>query len=95
MSRCKCGSYAINLAFHGRDDTDTDSCDVCFWRNKAEALRQQLEAAQKGAEKWSHIREHGVYCLQYEVGECCTGTYQGHAADEAVNAAIAEQKWKS
>jgi hypothetical protein len=34
---CKCGSYAINLHRHGRDLTDTESCDVCYWRHRAEA----------------------------------------------------------
>jgi hypothetical protein len=34
---CKCGSWAINLHRHGRDDTDVESCDVCYWRHRAEA----------------------------------------------------------
>jgi hypothetical protein len=37
--RCKrCGSFAINPDHHGRDKTNLDLCDVCFWRNKAERL---------------------------------------------------------
>lgn len=35
-SRRGCGSYAINLHQHGRDNTRTDLCDVCYWRNKNE-----------------------------------------------------------
>ena len=40
MNKCKrCGSYAINPQHHGRDNTDLDLCDVCFWRNRAEHYR--------------------------------------------------------
>lgn len=34
--RCKCGSYAINPQHHGRDGSDNDLCDVCYWRKRAE-----------------------------------------------------------
>jgi len=40
MKRCKCGSYAINPHFFGRDDTDLDLCDVCYWRKRAEKHQQ-------------------------------------------------------
>lgn len=48
MHSCKrCGSYAINQNEHGRDGTDPDLCDVCYWRKRAESqtLRemQQVE----------------------------------------------------
>lgn len=37
MSACtRCGSFAINPGRHGRDDSDLDLCDVCFWRRRAE-----------------------------------------------------------
>lgn len=37
MSACKeCGSYAINHHCHGRDGTDGDLCDVCYWKKRAE-----------------------------------------------------------
>ena len=45
----RCRSYAINPRLHGRDDTDLDLCDVCYWRARAESndtLRAQLEAAE-------------------------------------------------
>lgn len=33
---CKrCGSFAINHHMHGRDGTDLDLCDVCYWRKRA------------------------------------------------------------
>ena len=34
--RCACGSYAINHHHHGRDGSDGDKCDVCYWRSRAE-----------------------------------------------------------
>ena len=37
MRQCKCGSFAINPGHHGRDNTDLDLCDVCYWRKRAEA----------------------------------------------------------
>ena len=36
MSCKRCGSFAINPNSHGRDDTDLDLCDVCYWRKRAE-----------------------------------------------------------
>ncbi len=36
MMSCKeCGSYAINHHCHGRDGSDGDLCDVCYWRKLA------------------------------------------------------------
>lgn len=36
MSKCeKCGSYAINHNCHGRDGSDGNLCDVCYWRKRA------------------------------------------------------------
>lgn len=37
--KCKeCGSYAINHHCHGRDGSDGDLCDVCYWRKRAGEL---------------------------------------------------------
>lgn len=37
MPRCKeCSSYAINHHCYGRDGSDGDLCDVCYWRKRAE-----------------------------------------------------------
>lgn len=42
--KCRvCDSYAINHHLHGRDGTDPDLCDVCYWRNRAE-LRPDSES---------------------------------------------------
>jgi len=35
MQQCKCGSFAINHNHHGRDGSDPDLCDVCYWRKRA------------------------------------------------------------
>ena len=47
MISCKrCFSYAINIHSHGRDGTEKELCDVCYWRNLAEirlAYIRQLE----------------------------------------------------
>lgn len=40
MTVCKCGSHAINHHCHGRDGTDGDLCDVCYWRKRAERPAQ-------------------------------------------------------
>lgn len=37
MKNCnRCGSWAINHNAHGRDGSDADLCDVCYWRKRAE-----------------------------------------------------------
>lgn len=37
MQCTRCGSYAINHNLHGRDGSDVDLCDVCYWRKRAES----------------------------------------------------------
>lgn len=34
----RCGSMAINHQCHGRDGSDPDLCDVCYWRKRAERM---------------------------------------------------------
>jgi len=37
MAQCiRCGSHAINHHAHGRDGSDRELCDVCYWRRRAE-----------------------------------------------------------
>ena len=44
MRKCKeCGSYAINHCSHGRDGSDVDLCDVCYWRKRATSIQQAEE----------------------------------------------------
>ena len=48
MEKCKiCGSYAINHNMHGRDGSDVDLCDVCFWRKRAEKEYVEKSNVQK------------------------------------------------
>lgn len=42
--QCKCGSHAINHHRHGRDGSDPDLCDVCYWRKRV-AVWQPIETA--------------------------------------------------
>ena len=45
MKKCKrCGSYAINHNLHGRDGSDNDVCDVCYWRKRSENVSQPCVA---------------------------------------------------
>ena len=37
MNCTRCRSYAINHHLHGRDGSDGDLCDVCYWRKRAES----------------------------------------------------------
>ena len=49
--RCKtCSSYAINHSAHGRDGTEPELCDVCFWRKRAEAIEPSPAPVQPQAE---------------------------------------------
>ena len=57
MNKCtECGSYAINHHCHGRDGSDPELCDVCYWRVRAtdyaalEAERDHLKACQENAQ---------------------------------------------
>jgi hypothetical protein len=34
-----CGSWAINHHAHGRDGSDPDLCDVCYWRTRYDKLK--------------------------------------------------------
>lgn len=44
--RCReCSSYAINHHFHGRDGSDPDLCDVCYWRLRCVKVSRALDGA--------------------------------------------------
>ena len=86
MRTCKkCGSHAINPGMNGRDSTsDLDLCDVCYWRNLA-------EAEQKDAARYRELRDGSNWpavFAAYDAPEPLTGA----ALDEAIDAAIAEQE---
>ena len=64
MEQCKCGSYAINPEHHGRGGTDADLCDVCYWRKRADIMREALEEMDNAEEGCS------VLFYQEIVREC-------------------------
>lgn len=44
MTNCQiCKSYAINHDSHGRDGTDENLCDVCYWRKRAQPALADIE----------------------------------------------------
>lgn len=43
MSCIRCGSSAINHHSRGRDGSDGDLCDVCYWRKRAESNKEDAE----------------------------------------------------
>lgn len=70
MNKCtECGSYAINHHCHGRDGSDQELCDVCYWRVRAtdyatleaecERLRAQVSALQPLANSWQSGYDKG------------------------------------
>lgn len=82
MTRCiKCGSFAINHNFHGRDGTDGDLCDVCYWRKRAkpqvvkQLTDEQIDKlwAKDGIEMPQFIIRRGV--ARAAIAEFCR-TYQ-------------------
>lgn len=59
--QCKnCGSHAINHHLNGRDGSDPDLCDVCFWRRKAtRALNPGCDSADRVEEIKNETLESG------------------------------------
>lgn len=56
MEKClKCGSMAINHNLHGRDGTDGDLCDVCYWRKRAVLGDDWRDARKELPEKYKSI----------------------------------------
>ena len=56
MTRCRvCSSFAINHHAHGRDGSDADLCDVCYWHARADIEMRRVAAER---ERWeSKARE--------------------------------------
>ena len=67
--QCKCGSYAINHHCHGRDGSDDDLCDVCYWRKRAEQPAQQ-EPIDQLIHAWQAIEETSGHVLDEGDVEC-------------------------
>lgn len=75
MSCTRCGSSAINHHSHGRDGSDGDLCDVCYWRKRAESNKEDVErdSMERGALKAggdtsaNHVSEAAIYSALVEV----------------------------
>lgn len=53
MQLCnRCGSYAINPSCHGRDQSDLNLCDVCYWRKRAESGQNLTDAQLDAKADW-------------------------------------------
>lgn len=63
MSCIKCGSQAINHNCHGRDGSDGDLCDVCYWRKRAEAV----PPAEKRCKFCNYQFGHAIGCFNNPV----------------------------
>ena len=69
MSCRRCGSYAINHKAHGRDGSDADLCDVCYWRKRAvlasplpdDLIEQVLDALRIGEDAVRPISLYGTH----------------------------------
>ena len=47
IKKCKvCGSFAINHHLHGRDGSDDELCDVCFWVKRAKSHDELVQMNQ-------------------------------------------------
>lgn len=59
MKCVECGSYAINHQLHGRDGSDLDLCDVCYWRKRAAPPQAQGDDDQCAARyRWLRDNRH-------------------------------------
>ena len=63
--KCKCGSYAINHNLHGRDGSEPELCDVCYWRKKA--------AKNQGAEPIHSVPDFVFNVIQQAKDSICAG----------------------
>lgn len=74
----KCRSWAINHHSHGRDGSDGDLCDVCYWRKRAESVTQD-------ALRYRWLRDVGDATWR---PFALRGGYSAAKADEAIDAAM-------
>lgn len=65
MTTCAiCGSHAINHHCHGRDGSDPELCDVCYWRTRAKAYKEALDEwfeKTDWVQETAHFSELGVH----------------------------------
>ena len=68
MNKCiECGSYAINHHCHGRDGSDPELCDVCYWRKRADE-HASLEAERDSLQRVGirTVEEHNAALAECE-----------------------------
>jgi len=64
----QCGSYAINHHHHGRDGSDPDLCDVCYWHTRHDQLQAELAALKaQGVVQWPEADE--IMQMAFEEGQ--------------------------
>ena len=70
--QCKrCKSHAINPQCHGRDDTDIDLCDVCYWRKRAEISRwKSMETAPKDRDILLKVLKKSIDHAAHQMNGC-------------------------
>lgn len=69
MEKCKrCYSYAISHHCHGRDGSDPQLCDVCFWRKRAELAMQHQETIEEMVAR--RVSEHACAMSLDKMGKC-------------------------
>lgn len=62
MNQCnQCRSYAINLNQNGRDDTDPDLCDACYWRRRATQAEEVVNRLPKTSDGVPIVPGDSVY----------------------------------
>ena len=92
MTKCKeCGSFAINHHLHGREGSDGDLCDVCYWRKRAQAPAAELGDAKDAARyRWLRNNTGGEWAICEWSGrdEDGAGYYADCRHPEIIDAAI-------
>ena len=90
MNSCiRCYSFAINHHSHGRDGSDPDLCDVCYWRKRAEeAIMERDQALEKirlaaNALKHHHMSRPGIAAIVQLISENAEGMARELAAQDS------------
>ena len=100
MSCKRCGSWAINHGHHGRDGSDPELCDVCYWRKRTEAkdaelagyveanrhMKGELDDALEDARKYCEAKGE-IARLRHEVATLC-----GYDSADEMDAATGRRK---
>ena len=94
MDKCiMCGSYAINHRLHGRDGSDSDLCDVCYWRKRADdATEIMLNTVQTIDEVTEQEKRKARYeAIGWTHAFCCSTLDHGRDPRQVDFAAMLKQ----